>query len=118
MADVTVMAYEVVGSQLCVASDDGQKVYDRIEESLRSGRSVAVSFLNVETLTSAFLNAAVGQLYGTFKEDEIREGLSVEDMDEGDVVTLKRVVNTAKLYFKDPARFKQTERDVLGEDDE
>ncbi|MGB2987362.1 MAG: STAS-like domain-containing protein [Phycisphaerae bacterium] len=115
---LTIQVYEVVGSTLCVASDDGQKVHDRIAAALRENRNVALSFRNVESLTSAFLNAAVGQLYASFTEDQVRARVRVEDMEQDDLVLLKRVVDTAKQYFKDPERFKDAAREVLGDDDE
>ena len=116
--EITIRVYEVVGSPLCVASDDGQRVFEQIERSLREHRNVAVSFHNVESLTSAFLNAAIGQLYATFTPDQIRAALRVDDMQPDDLALLKRVVDTAKEYFKDPERFKRAAREVLGEDDQ
>lgn len=106
--------YEIVGSPLCVASEDGQKVFDRIAAALRQGRTVTVSFRNVTSLTSAFLNTAIGQLYGSFNEDEVRAKLRVQDMEPDDRALLKRVVDTAKEYFKDPGRFEQAVEEVLG----
>jgi hypothetical protein len=114
--NLSISVFEIVGSQLCVASDDGQKVYDRIAVVLKERRSVTVSFLNVTGLTSAFLNAAIGQLYGSFTEEQIRSLLKVQDMQPDDLALLKRVVETAKQYFKDPERFQQAVREVLGED--
>ena len=52
--DVAVSIFEVVGSSLCVASGDGQKVYDRIAALLEQDQRVLLSFRNVSTLTSAF----------------------------------------------------------------
>ena len=103
--EIRISIFEVVGSPLCVASGDGQKVYDRLEAALKANRIVALSFYNVTTLTSAFLNAAIGQLYGTFSEAQIRAQLKVEDMEQDDLALLKRVVDNAKLYFKDRKRF-------------
>jgi len=114
--NLSISVFEIVGSQLCVASDDGQKVYDRIALALKKGRGVTVSFLNITGLTSAFLNAAIGQLYGSFTEEQIRSLLKVQDMQLDDLALLKRVVETAKQYFKDPERFQQAVREVLGED--
>ena len=108
--DLTLSILEVVGSLLCVASDDGQKVHDRIAAAMKEGQGVTVSFLNVSSLTSAFLNAAIGQLYGSFSENEIRSKLKVADLEPDDRELLKRVVDTAKEYFKDPERFKRAER--------
>lgn len=105
--EIRISMFEVVGSPLCVASDDGQKVYERVNTALEAERDVVVSFKNVSTLTSAFLNAAIGQLYGVFEEDQIRSKLKVEDAEQDDLVLLKRVVDNAKLYFKDPERFER-----------
>ena len=78
--DIRISMFEIVGGSLCVASRDGQKIYDRIAAALKADRHVALSFHKVTTLTAAFLNAAIGQLYGTFSE-EIRSLLKVKDME-------------------------------------
>jgi STAS-like domain of unknown function (DUF4325) len=112
--ELTISPFEVVGSPLCVASDDGQKVFERIQAALDAGHPVTVSFKNVTSLTSAFLNAAIGQLYGRFSEKDIKAKLKVAHLAQEDLALLKRVVDTAKAYFKDPDRFRQAERAVLG----
>jgi len=114
--DVTIAMFEVVGSPLCVASSDGQKVYERLASALKESRSVSLSFHNVSTMTSAFLNSAIGQLYGEFREEQIRSLLKVQDMQPDDMALLKRVVETAKEYFKDPKKFDQALRDELGDE--
>ena len=111
--DIRISIFEVVGSPLCVASGDGQKVYDRLCPALEKNRNIVLSFHNVTALTSAFLNAAIGQLYGTFREEKIRDLLKVENIEQDDLALLKRVVENAKLYFKDPQRFNQAIRDTL-----
>lgn len=110
--------FEIVGSPLCVASGDGQKVCNRLEAALKEGRTVTLSFRNITTLTSAFLNAAIGQLYGIFSEEEIRSLLKVQDMEQDDLALLKRVVETAKQYFKDPEKFDQAVRETLGDEND
>ena len=82
--DIRVSMFEVVGGSLCVASSDGQKIYDRLAAALKADRHVVISFNKVTTLTAAFLNAAIGQLYGTFSE-EIRSlnSLSIEGKRRG-----------------------------------
>src|SRR3990172_10096601 len=111
--NLSLSIFEVVGSPLCVASDDGQRVHDRIAAALKEGSNVAVSFLNVSSLTSAFLNAAIGQLYGSFTENQIRSRLTVKDIQPDDLALLKRVVETAKQYFKDPKRFNKAVQETL-----
>ncbi len=116
--NIRISMFEVVGSPFCVASDDGQKVHKHLDAALRANQEVVLSFHNVTALTGAFLNAAVGQLYGTFSEEKIRSLLKVEDAEQDDVALLKSVVNNAKLYFKDPERFNQAVREVMGDDDD
>jgi len=108
--------FEIVGSPLCVASGDGQKVYSRLDAAIREGQNVTLSFRNVTALTSAFLNSAIGQLYGSFTEEQIRSMLKVQDIQQDDLALLKRVVETAKQYFKDPQKFDQAVRETLGDD--
>ena len=114
---IRISLFEVVGSPFCVASDDGQKIYERLAVALEKDQHVTLSFHNVTALTAAFLNAAVGQLYGVFGEEKIRSLLKVENIEQDDLALLKRVVENAKLYFKDPERFNQAIREVLEEDD-
>ena len=113
--ELTLSVFEVVGTPLCVASDDGQRVHDRIAAALKEGSNVTASFLNVSSLTSAFLNAAIGQLYGSFTEDQIRSKLKVKNMEPDDLALLKRVVETAKQYFKDPKRFDKAVEEAIGD---
>ena len=111
---LTLRLFELVGGPLCVASDDGQKVHDQLARAIGEGHRVRLSFANVTGLTSAFLNAALGQLYSAFQPEQIRNSLSVDDIEPDDLALLKRVVDTAKEYFRDPERFEEAERVVLG----
>jgi hypothetical protein len=90
----------MVGSPLFVDSEDGEKVYQQIQFALKEERSAILSFFNIKTLTPTFLNAAIGQVYGEFSEEQIQTNLQVSEIELGDLFLLKRVVNTAKSYFK------------------
>jgi hypothetical protein len=115
--EIVVRAFDVIGSSLGVSSDDGQKVHDKVAPLLREGRKVSVSFDKIDTIISAFLNAAIGQLYGEFPEERIRELFTVKDMSPEDLALLKRVVDNAKLYFKNRAQFDQAWQEELGREE-
>jgi len=114
---VIVRIFDIVGGPLCVSADDGQRVHDKIVPLLREGQQVVLSFEQVDTLISAFLNAAIGQLYGGFPEDRIRELVSVRDMDDEDQAILKRVIDNAKTYFKAPKEFDQAWKEEVGDEE-
>ena len=115
MKEVIIPIFNTVGNSLCVEASDGQKVFTIITKALKEGDKVKISFQNVEMVTSAFLNVAIGQLYKDFSEDEIKSKLSVENMTPEDMALLKRVTTTAKLYFKNPGAMEKSIEDILGE---
>lgn len=116
MQEIIIHVFNVVGSGFCVEADDGQKVYGLIKKAFHEGRKIKLSFQNVEILTSAFLNTAIGQLYRDFSEEEIKSSLSVENMLPEDKALLKRVTGTAKLYYKDPDGMQKSINEILGEE--
>ncbi len=116
MDEIIISVFNAVGSSFCVEADDGQKVYDLIKKVLQEGKKAKISFQNVEMLTSAFLNTAVGQLYRDFQEDKVKSSLSVEHLSPEDKALLKRVTSTAKLYYKDPERMENSIKEILGEE--
>lgn len=80
---VKISLFEVRGRPFCVASSDGEKVYDLIAKALEEDRKVVVSFRNITTLTTAFLTAAVGYLYQAFSEEKIHGLLTFVDIKKG-----------------------------------
>lgn len=100
-----------------MSADDGQRVHDKIVPLLLDGTPVVLSFEQIETLIPAFLNAAIGQLYGEFPEERIRELVSVRDMDEEDQAVLKRVVDNTKTYFKASKKFDLAWKEEVGDEE-
>ncbi|MDR0573275.1 MAG: STAS-like domain-containing protein [Tannerella sp.] len=107
----------VIGDVYGVEAEEGQKVFALVKKAFLEKRKVVLSFLNMEMQTTAFLNTAIGQLYKDFSEEEIKENLRVENISESDKVLLKRVVDTAKLFYHDKdtfRRLKQSIDEILG----
>lgn len=107
--------YNIVGDSYCIEANDGQKVFKKIKYAFENGNKVEVSFLNIEIITTAFLNTAVGQLYKYYSEEKIKENLSVIDISESGKISLKRVVDTAKIYYNDPDSMERSINEILGE---
>lgn len=108
----------IIENDICVSAEDGEKVYRLILEALHQGKNIEISFKGIEDLTSLFLNAAIGQLYNEFEDDELKKRLSVIDASPQDLETLKQSVERAKEYFKDPERFHSATDEILGDDNE
>lgn len=99
---------ELIGSPIAVAAEDGQLVFETISNELHSSESIRLSFEGVSMLTSAFLNAAIGQLYGSFERSVIRKFLKLEDLSDEDAAYIKRIADLAQEYFRSPDQFKHS----------
>lgn len=108
MEEVTISIVNTIGDVYGVEAGDGQKVFELIVKAFTDQKKVMLSFENMEMLTTAFLNTAVGQLYKDFSEDFIKGNLQVSHISDSGKVALKRVVDTAKLYYKDPEALKRS----------
>ena len=115
---ITIKVADLIGSPLCISAEDGQKVFDKVEALFKDGRKVIISFDRVSMLISLFLNVAIGQLYGSFGEDEIRAKLQVEGLSGDDMELLKRVVDNAKRYYANPHQYDAAWQDVGDEDEQ
>ena len=107
--------YQIVGNEICVEAEDGLKVSTIIRDFISNKKKIQLSFLNVKMLTSAFLNTAIGILYKDFSDEDIKTYLSVIDIDSTDAVLLKRVVETAKTFYSDSDRIRNSLKEILEE---
>jgi hypothetical protein len=105
--DVEISVFQEVGGSAAVSSADGEGIFKRISKAIDKGVKVRLSFANVELITSTFLNAAIGQLYGKYEPEVIRQYLTVTKMEKDDLQMLKKVVDRAKLYFAEKERMQK-----------
>lgn len=116
---VTVHISTVVGGGICVAASDGNKVHDAILAEFQAGNRVAISFQNVSRMTTAFLNAAIGQLYGEFAEERLKQLLAPPvHAEPWHLNRLKLVVDRAKTFFSNPKSARSAFKNVTGMDDD
>lgn len=117
MNPIVISVFNLVGSGFCVEAKDGEAVFQVISKALQQKLVVEISFQNVEMLTSAFLNTAIGQLYRDFSEEQVRVSVKVTEMTDVDKALLRRVVETAKLYYKDPTWLEESVKRIMGEEE-
>lgn len=99
---------DIIGSEYCVSSEDGDKVFIVLEKSLINKTQIFISFANVQVLTSAFLNNAIGRLLENFLEDDLYKYITIEDLTDLDKSLVNRVIKNAKRYYKNKTLFIKT----------
>ena len=103
---------------MCIASEDGQKVYEQIKCAFKEDKNVIVSFKHAEDFTWPFLDDAIGQLYAAFPEKQIDALLSIVNIAPDDAEFIEDVIYLRKEHLKDPQRFKEAAREFLYDNDE
>lgn len=107
---------EVVGGPICVSAEDGQKVFDRIFPLLQERQEVVLSFEDVQMMISAFLNVAIGQLYGKqteLTEADLKKYLSYDKLEDDDLELLEHVIDNAKRYFSNREAYDQAWKETV-----
>mgnify|MGYP001563549770 CR=1 FL=1 len=84
----------------CVSPDDGYKLFSRLCEALRAGKSVQLDFTGVETISTVFLNVAIGKLFGEFNSEHVERSLRWENAEEADDRLIKLVIRNAKAHYQ------------------
>lgn len=99
----------------CVEAKDGENVYPIIKQAINDDSRVKLLFSDIKTLTTAFLNTAIGQIYGEFSEEIVKAHLSVGEISNAQAITLKRVIDTAKQFYNNPDALQNSINDILDE---
>jgi hypothetical protein len=113
MNKFTIRVYEHLGAGNAVASDDGDSLFTKIDQALDQKVNVELDFSDITLMTTAFLNAAIGQLYSKYTSDDLKANFTVANMDDDDLELLVEVIERAKEYFSDPEKFSKAVRDSL-----
>ncbi len=112
---ITINVFNIIGDKTAMEADHGQKIFMLIDKALKEGLIINISFQNIELITTAFLNTAIGQLYRDYDENFIKEHLRISNITNSGAIRLKRVIETAKLFYKDPQALEQSIKDILND---
>ena len=114
MSPIKIIVYNIIGNSFYVDVDDGQLLYGLLHRTLKAKQVIVLDFQNIEMITPTFLNIAIGQLYRDFAVEFIRAHLTVVNMLPEDMALLKRVVDTAKLFYSDLERLQNSINEISG----
>jgi len=108
--------FDVVGGKAAVSTEDGERLFEMIIAFLEKEVEVVLDFVNIETLITTFLNAAIGQLYSKYDSPFLQEHLKVINLAPEDRERMVRTIERSKEYFKDKENVEKDIREAF--DDE
>lgn len=88
-----------IKSEFAVSPEDGDIIYSLIEHSLKNNTAIILDFSDIDIVTAAFLNNAIGKLYKTFEKDKLNKLISITNVSNSDLSLIKKVIERAKLTF-------------------
>lgn len=104
---------EEINNTMAVSSDDGDKLYQKIDFLIREGKLVELDFSEIDVMTSAFLNAAIGQLYNSYTSEQLNSQLRLVKVVKEDISLIKKVIERAKEYFANRKGFEDSANHAL-----
>ena len=98
---------EVIDSPYAVSSEDGEKLNKVLFEAITNNQSYRVSFKRIKSITSAFLNSAIGKLYNHFSDEEIDRSIEFNAKELWlDLIVIVR--KNAKEQLQNPESYKKS----------
>ena len=109
---------EIIKGDIAVSTSDGDIVYNLINDNLKNHQTITVDFSGISIMTTAFLNAAIGQLYSNpiYSDEFLNKYLNLKNVEKEDRILFSEVVKRAKEYFKDKDRFEDSANSVINGD--
>ena len=98
---------DTVGSNLCVSSEDGGAVFEKLQAALHTDRPIELDFSGIDMVISAFLNAAVGRLAEHRSIKQIHERITFKNLGDDDRELVDRVLENAVCFYEAPDRFRE-----------
>lgn len=114
---IRIKVTDIVGSNLCVSSEDGGAVCKKLEAALQTDRPIELDFAWIDMMISAFLNAAIGRLAEHRSPSEIHERITFINISDEDRELIERVLENAVLFYAEPDRFRKA-LEIDNEDEE
>ena len=119
MTDDIVIA-DIIQSDVAIETADGDLVHDRIEQILSDPSAgnpkIRISFRGLKLITPSFLNSAIAALYRTNSAQTLHQSLSIVEAEPDDFARVKRFVERAQEYFKNPSFHDSIVESVMNED--
>lgn len=99
MDRVTVDIKDTIQTVYCIDMEDGEVVYKVVKQELDKGNAVELSFEGIEMVITAFLNSAIGRLFGEFEKDTVHRQVRAVNLHKDFVPMWDRVMRSAPIYY-------------------
>ena len=110
---------ELIKSDLAVSSEKASIVFNKLQKNLKWNVSTIISFSGIKSLTTAFLNVAIGELYRYEKKDTLNKYISIDvsTLSKLQIDKVKMVMDNSRTKYNSELKKKIDEVTLHGETD-
>ena len=112
-ANTVIVVKNVINSDLAITTDDGNLLYDKIEQALSKKKVIELDFEGITIMITAFLNSAIGRLYEKYTSEDLNKYLKLKNVAPEDKQLFSKVVQRAQEYFRDKEGFENSVNEAL-----
>ncbi len=100
-----------------ITPDEAAPILEEELAHFQTGDTVVLDFQGIDMMTTAFLNVLIGNLYRKYTSEQLKAMLSFRNCDKMTMLRIKKVTDTAKLFYTDQQSFsKRVEEVINGKD--
>ncbi len=109
------MIKDIINSELAVSTENGEKVFEIVNSYLQKKEKVKLDFAGITIMITAFLNAAIGKLYGKkeYTPEFLNEYIKLENVEAEDRSLFRDVIQRAKEYFANKEDFEKNSNNAI-----
>ncbi|WP_394899532.1 STAS-like domain-containing protein [Clostridium paraputrificum] len=100
-----VIIYDYISSPSAVTTEQGDIVYSKlypiVSECIKNNSKIELNFKNIDAITTAFLNNAIGKLFYKFEVNDLLNNLYFTECKSGSIInSIKRSLSNAIVLSK------------------
>ncbi|WP_076645659.1 STAS-like domain-containing protein [Latilactobacillus sakei] len=94
---------DIINNDLAISSESGQEIFEILDQNVTNKIRTNVNFSNLLTITTAFFNSAIGDLYAKWDPKDLNDYVHIEVTSLTDLQKekLKLVMDNAKSKLTD-----------------
>jgi hypothetical protein len=104
---------DIIEGDTAVSTDDGDVVFQKINEIVKNNEVAELDFSDINIMTTAFLNAAIGQLYSHYTSNQLNSMLKLVNVADDDRILFKKVIARAKEFFSNKKGFEDSANQAI-----
>lgn len=98
---ITLKIVDLISSEFAVSPEDGDIIFNIISNKINEKEHIILDFAEIDIMTTAFLNNAIGKLYNIYTKEQLNKYIRMNNISKTDLNLVKKVIERAKIKFTD-----------------